>query len=143
MIRFNSRQATIYAFVIFAVTIVLGYYFPGKTIISSGMLVAIFLTIFIRHRLSTIIAGILSIAIAAIYPLIHQYQTGVITGATESLFIILLIFASTLLSWYIKSLLVHLQFERTHTTSLFENATEGILLTETSGNIILANPSAE
>lgn len=143
MIRFNSRQATIYAFAIFTVTIVLGYYFPGKTIISSGMLVAIFLTIFIRHRLSTIIAGILSIAIAAIYPLLHQYQTGVITGATESLFVILLIFASTLLSWYIKSLLVHLQFDRTHMTSLFENATEGILLTETSGNIILANPSAE
>jgi len=143
MIRFNSSQATIYAFVIFGVTIVLGYYFPGKTIISSGMLMAIFLTIFIQHRLSTIIAGVLSIAIAAIYPLIHQYQTGVITGATESLFIILLIFGSTLLSWYIKSLLVHLQFDRTHMTSLFENATEGILLTDTSGNIILANPSAE
>ena len=143
MIRFNSAQATIYAFIIFAATVVLGYYFPGKTIISSGMLVAIFLTIFIRQRFSTIIAGALSIVIAAIYPLIHQYQTGVITGATESLFIILLIFASTLLSWYIKSLLVHLQFDRTHMTSLFENATEGILLTDTSGNIILANPSAE
>ena len=143
MIRFNSTQATIYAFIIFTATVVLGYYFPGKTIISSGMLVAIFLTIFIRQRFSTIIAGALSIVIAAIYPLIHQYQTGVITGATESLFIILLIFASTLLSWYIKSLLVHLQFDRTHMTSLFENATEGILLTDTSGNIILANPSAE
>lgn len=143
MIEFNSRQATVYATLIFVVTLVLGYFFPGKTIVSSGMLVAIFLTIFIRQRLSTIIAGALSITIAAIYPLIHQYQTGVFTGVTENLFIILLIFASTLLAWYIKSLLAHVQFDRTHMTSLFENATEGIILTDTSGTIMLANPSAE
>lgn len=143
MIEFGSRRATVYATLIFVVTLVLGYYFPGKTIVSSGMLIAIFLTIFMRQRSSTIIAGALSITIAAIYPLIHQYQTGVFTGVTENLFILLLIFASTLLAWYIKSLLAHVQFDRTHMTSLFENATEGILLTDTSGRIILANPSAE
>ena len=30
-----------------------------------------------------------------------------------------------------------------HMTSLFENATEGIILTDSSGNIVLANPAAE
>ncbi len=121
----------------------LGYLFPGHTITSSGLLIAIFLTIFIRHAYSTIVAGALSIALAIIYPVVHQYQTGEMIKTTENLFIILLLFSSTLLAWYIKSLLVHLQFDRTHMTSLFENATEGIVLTDGAGTIVLANPSAE
>src|SRR5687767_4451908 len=33
--------------------------------------------------------------------------------------------------------------DATHLTSLFENATEGILLTNSLGNIVLVNPAAE
>lgn len=143
MISLNSRQATFFSIIIFITTLILGYYFPGRPIITSGLLVAIFLTIFIRYAYSTILAGAVSIAIAAVYPVIHQHQTGVFTGLTENIFVILLIFFATLLTWYIKSLLLHLQFDRTHMTSLFENATEGIILTNGKGNIVLANPSAE
>jgi len=35
-----------------------------------------------------------------------------------------------------------MQFDRTHITSLFENATEGFVVTNTMGNIILVNPAA-
>lgn len=143
MFNLNSNRATTYAIIVFIATTVLGYLFPGHSIISSGLLIAIFLTIFIRHAYSTIIAGAVSIVLAIVYPVIHQYQTGDMIKTTENLFIILLLFFSTLLAWYIKSLLVHLQFDRTHMTSLFENATEGIVLTDGSGTIVLANPSAE
>lgn len=142
MLNLTSKQATVFAISIFAATLLLGYYFPGKPIVSSGLLIAIFLTIFIRHVYSTVIAGAIGIAIAVVYPIIHHKQTGVFTGLSENLFIILLLFFSTLLAWYIKSLLVHLQFDRTHMTSLFENATEGILLTDGTGTIVLVNPSA-
>ena len=33
--------------------------------------------------------------------------------------------------------------DRAHMTSLFENATEGIILTNGQGHIVLANPAAE
>ena len=33
--------------------------------------------------------------------------------------------------------------DQAHMTSLFENATEGIILTNGQGNIVLANPAAE
>ena len=36
-----------------------------------------------------------------------------------------------------------LRFDKTHMTSLFENATEGIILTNQSGDIVLVNPAAE
>jgi PAS domain S-box-containing protein len=35
-----------------------------------------------------------------------------------------------------------MQFEIVHITSLFENATEGFIVTDSNGNIILVNPSA-
>jgi PAS domain S-box-containing protein len=35
------------------------------------------------------------------------------------------------------------KFDATHLTSLFENATEGIILTDHNGNIVLVNPAAE
>lgn len=143
MIHFNSRQATIYSFLIFIVTIALAYFFPGKAIISIGMLAIIFLTIFMRYAYATFIAGAMGIIIAALYPLFHQYQTGNYTGVAETLFVMILVFGSALMAWYIKSLLIHYQFDRTHMTSLFENATEGIILTNAKGEIILANTSAE
>ncbi|MBL7748158.1 MAG: PAS domain-containing sensor histidine kinase, partial [Chitinophagaceae bacterium] len=36
-----------------------------------------------------------------------------------------------------------MDYEKTHMSSLFENATEGILLTDKSGKIVLVNPAAE
>ena len=33
--------------------------------------------------------------------------------------------------------------DQAHMTSLFENATEGIILTNGSGNIVMVNPAAE
>jgi PAS domain S-box-containing protein len=35
-----------------------------------------------------------------------------------------------------------MQFELVHITSLFENATEGFVVTNSKGSIILVNPSA-
>ena len=42
-----------------------------------------------------------------------------------------------------KRLYSQLNFEKSHMTALFENATEGIVLTDQDGNIILANAAAE
>jgi len=36
-----------------------------------------------------------------------------------------------------------MKFDPTHLTSLFENATEGIILTNGAGNVVLVNPAAE
>jgi PAS domain S-box-containing protein len=44
---------------------------------------------------------------------------------------------------YIKNLYENISFDKNHMTSLFENATEGIILTNKTGNIVLVNPAAE
>ena len=48
-----------------------------------------------------------------------------------------------LLLLYIRKLNRNIVFDKTHLTSLFENATEGIILTNKAGLIILVNPAAE
>jgi PAS domain S-box-containing protein len=61
---------------------------------------------------------------------------------SQFIFILLLIFASTLIVLYIKYLITKMKFDQSHMTSLYQNATEAILLTNHNGEIILANPSA-
>ena len=63
--------------------------------------------------------------------------------AETGIFLLVLITFATLIVLYIKSLLRHMQFDKSHMTSLFENATEGIILTGREGKIVLVNPAAE
>ncbi len=54
-----------------------------------------------------------------------------------------LLFTVSILVWHISQLNRKMRSDKTHMTSLFENATEGIILTNESGEIILVNPAAE
>jgi PAS domain-containing protein len=55
---------------------------------------------------------------------------------------LVLIFFTTIIVLYIKKLILRLQFDKSHINSLFENATEGFVITDDQGNIVLVNPSA-
>jgi PAS domain S-box-containing protein len=141
MLRLTNREASIIAFVIFALTVVVSYLLPRYTVTLSGFLVFIFLSIFINDRRSTIIAGFLS-AFSVLLFMLRSTERSIAETWTEFLFILLLILASTLLVLYIKQLIWKMQFDKTHMTSLYENATEAILLTNKKGEVILANPAA-
>src|SRR5688572_16558427 len=54
-----------------------------------------------------------------------------------------LLFSACILVWHIAQLNRRMRFDKTHMTSLFENATEGIILTNKSGEMVLVNPAAE
>ena len=142
MPHISRRLATIFAVVAFTLTILLGFYLPHLVIIMTGLLVVIFLSVFVQDRQSTIIAGIIS-AVAVMIHLIFSQRVGVLVEDwTKYIFILVLIFLTTLIVLYIKSLISRMQFDQTHITSLFENATEGFVVTDSQGNIVLVNPSA-
>jgi PAS domain S-box-containing protein len=61
---------------------------------------------------------------------------------TEFAFLLILIVFTTLIVLYIKQLIRHIQFDKSHMTSLFENATEGIIVTNNHATIVLINPAA-
>jgi PAS domain-containing protein len=141
MPHISRRLATIFALVAFTITILLGFYLPHFVIIMTGLLVVIILSVFVEDRLSTIIAGIIS-AVAVMIHLFFSQRIGLPEDWTKYTFILVLIFLTTLIVLYIKSLISRMQFDQTHITSLFENATEGFVVTDSHGSIVLVNPSA-
>jgi PAS domain S-box-containing protein len=130
------------AFLAFVITIVLSYLFPAYTITLSGLLVVIFLSVFVKDRQSTIIAGSASAFVVVGFMSWHKVSSQPYEVWSQFLFFLLLIFFSTLIVLYIKYLFKNIQLDKSHMTSLFENATEGILVTNNKGKIILSNPSA-
>jgi len=143
MPQLSSRQAIVYAGFIFLLTLLLTWFFNNYEVAVGGFLVVIVLTVFIPGRLSTITAGIASIAVTTVL-IVHFKQNEVITKALlgEAFSLMVILFTITIV-FYLKRLHRHLIFEKTHMTSLFENATEGIILTNKEGKIILINPAAE
>lgn len=139
--QLSRNQASAIALLVFSITVSSSFVLPDYTIILSGLLVVIFLSIFVRGKASTIIAGILS----AVSVLLHSLFT-TINFSTEIemryIYILVLIFFTTLIVLYIKNLILRMQFDKSHISSLFENATEGFVVTDSNGNIVLVNPSA-
>jgi PAS domain S-box-containing protein len=142
MPQLSSRQASLFAAIIFAATIALTFLLPGYTITLSGFLIVVFLSVFVESRLATIIAGIASSFVVTIIMVWNRQQMDLTEIWTEFLFILILILFTALIVLYIKGLIRNMQFDKSQMTSLFENATEGIILTNNTGTIILANPAA-
>lgn len=139
--QLSRKQASVIAFGVFVITLLSSYFLPGYTIILSGLLVVIFLSIFVRDRSSTIIAGFLS----AVCVILHSLLTG-LSFSTEIemryIYLLVLVFFTTLIVLYIKDLISRLQHDKSHINSLFENATEGFVIADDEGTIVLVNPSA-
>jgi PAS domain-containing protein len=142
MPQLSDRQATVYAALVFFLTVGLAFFMPGYSITLSGLLVVIFFSVFVPTQSSTLIAGIGSSVIVCCFLVLNKWLRNQPTSLAEYIFLLVLITFTTLIVLYIKSLLRHMQFDKSHMTSLFENATEGIILADQTASIVLVNPSA-
>jgi PAS domain S-box-containing protein len=143
MLQLNKRLAALLAISISIVAISLSFFFKSYELAVGGLLITIVLTVFIHGWKSTLAAGLISmIAITAL--VIHFRSNEDITRALLSqVYSLLVIIFAVILVFYLKRLQQNLAHDRTHMISLFENATEGILLTDKEGKIVLVNPAAE
>jgi PAS domain S-box-containing protein len=142
MFTLSPRLATIFAAFVFIITIVLSYLLPEHSITYTGFLLIIFLSVFVKDNRSTLLAAIVSSVLVICFMLFHPDIWLTTTTITKHIFIVVLIYFTGLLVFHIKHLYKKLEDDKSHMTSLFENATEGIILTDRNGKIILANPSA-
>ena len=143
MPQFSGKHATSYAVLILVLTVLLSYFLQNYEIIVGGLLVTVFFTVFIEDKYSTLIASIVSVFVMTGMVIYLHWGIPVMRILTEHFFSLLLLVFTIILVSYLKRLQQHLSFEKNHMTSLFENATEGIILTNSDGKIILVNPSAE
>lgn len=142
MPQLSIRQATFFAALIFLVTIGLAFFLPGYSITLSGLLMVIFLSVFMPSRDATVISGVGSSLVVIGFLVYRAWWNGESGLWAEYFFVLILVLFTTLIVLYIKSLLRNIQLDKSHMTSLFENATEGIVLADQQANIVLVNPSA-
>jgi PAS domain S-box-containing protein len=142
MPQLSRGKATLFAILAFAMTLVCSYFLPQYLIILNGLLVVIFLSIFVHTTWSTIIAALISLISVALHILFRRIVTISHEEWNKYAILVFLIIISTLVVLYVKKLILKMQFDKSHMTSLFENATEGLVVTNSDGDIVLVNPSA-
>jgi PAS domain S-box-containing protein len=143
MVKLSSKQAILYSSVIFLLSAFLNYFFPGQNIIGGGFIISIFLTVFIEIKNIT---AIVAFAAAITTLFITASKANDFSSSwfvSENIFVIIIIALSSLVVVYLKYLLKHIEFDKIRMISLFENAAEGIILTNGEGKIVLVNPSTE
>ncbi|HKH59812.1 MAG TPA: ATP-binding protein [Flavitalea sp.] len=143
MRKLTSTQAMVYTVVVFLLTTGLSFWLRGYSITIGGFLLGIFLTTFIANKKSTLVAAAVSILIVILINVFHEEVFDSATGIANLAFILLLIVFTALIVIHIKKLSQDISFDKNHMTSLFENATEGIILTNRAGKMVLINPAAE
>src|SRR5215207_7507661 len=129
MRKLTSTQAMVYTVVVFLLTTGLSFWLRGYSITIGGFLLGIFLTTFIANKKSTLVAAAVSILIVILINVFHEEVFDSATGIANLAFILLLIVFTALIVIHIKKLSQDISFDKNHMTSLFENATEGIILT--------------
>src|SRR5690606_18594872 len=117
------------------------YFFPSVFYLNSGLVLLVFYTIFFPSDKPVWIFGGLGISLI-IFALFKQYPVTQETFIAES-FSILVVILATLVVLKIKSIYKEDSNERKHLNALFQNATEGIILTNAKGKIVMVNAAAE
>ena len=140
--QLSKKEASAYAASAFLLTSLISYFLPQYVVVLSGLLIVIFLSVFVEDDSSTLIAGFISSLTVLTHLLFAWQKIHGIPDLANYLFILLLILFTTFIVLYIKTLITRMQFDKSHMTSLFENATEGFVVTNGKGEIALVNPSA-
>lgn len=144
MDRSNSGLMTFWAILVFSFSLVLAFMFRDYQLAVSGLLLFIILTAFIPGWRSTLLAGLSSMIVMTALVIYFRDENHNITRALLSqIYSLFVVVFSVIVIFYLKKMQQNFAYEKTHMASLFENATEGIILTDRSGKIVLVNPAAE
>jgi PAS domain S-box-containing protein len=116
------------------------FFSPTLTNFNSGFLIIILLTCFVRRDYYTYI--FCSLALAMIFLpsmlVLSSIRPIILTLLAQAAVVII----TTSVVIFIKHLNRTLEYDRRQMNAMFENATEGIILSNSKGEIVLANPKA-
>ncbi len=143
MYKLSSKQAFLYALFVFIVTVTISFILPASAIPISGILVIILLTIFIPKTSNTIVAAGIGMIFIAVFYIVQKSDLSFSQMLTELIFVLILIAFASSIILYAKNIYGFVEEDKAQLSSLFSSATEGIILTNSKGQIIRINPSAE
>src|SRR5215469_6381121 len=142
MFKEKSGHILLFCSIVTVCTAVLQYINPTNSFYDGGLIAAILLTVFLQQDRYTELFGgisILLIILSSLYPHENMNQQQILL---QHLFSLIVVILSTIFVLYIKKLYRSIEAEQQQVTALFEHATEGIVLTDEKGKIVLLNPAA-
>ncbi len=122
-------------------TVVFQFLNPSQGFLDGGLITAILLTVLVKEDIYTKVFGGISIFFiigTAFYP---NEMTSKEQLILEHIFPIVIVIVTSISVLYIKKLYQSVESEERQLNALFEFATEGIILTNKEGKIVLANPA--
>jgi len=142
MFKEKSFNVLIFCVIVTVSAAVLQYMNPGISIFDGGLITAVLLTIFLKDDIYTRLFGGIGaglVIVSSFYVHEHMERNQVLIQHAFSLMIILMTMIFVL---YVKKLYRSIESEQMQVNALFEHATEGIILTDDKGKIVLLNPAA-
>ncbi len=143
MSKVNARLVLFLIILVMAVCMLLAFVFHAYELAVSGFLIIIVLTAFVPGWKSTLAAGLVAmVALTGLVIYFRESNSDILKALLGQIYSLLLIIFTVTIIFYLKRMQQAFAHEKTHMTSLFENATEGIILTDRTGKIVLVNPAA-
>jgi len=144
MFEFKSHHLSIFSLLLLIISSLLMVWQPGYHFFVGGLMTAILVSLFIQRNSITYFAtawSILLIVGISIVEWLHAQMN--IETILQHAFSFLLVLGTGMFTLYVKGLYQKLYAEEEQLNALFQHATEGIILTDEQGYIVLANPAAE
>lgn len=142
MYQFRKTNILGFSLFVFAITAWLEFRFPDFAFFDGGLLTFVMLTIFIKEDYYTYIFGVISfLFVFATYFLDHNLTPTQVMF--QHLFSMSLIAGAVILVIFVKRISRDKDSEERQINALFHNTTEGIILANKAGEIVLINPAAE
>lgn len=142
MFKEKSAHILLFCSIVAGCTAVLQYLNPTYNVFDGGLVAAVLLTVFLKKDIYTSLfgsIGCLLIVTSTFYP--HDNMT-LFQTVLQHLFSFIIVIIATIFVLYVKRLYRNIEAEQHQVNALFEHATEGIVLTNDKGRIVLLNPAA-
>lgn len=132
----------LFCFILMGASGVMQYLSPGVSFFDSGLIIAVLLTVFVKNDRYTKVCGLVGILMVGIS--FFYFHPGMTSRHVlmQRLFSAMIIFIATMAVLYVKKLYGSIESDERQVNALFEHATEGIILTNSAGKIVLINPAA-
>ena len=142
MFKEKALNVLLFCSVLTVCTAVLQFMYPDVGYLYGGLVAATLLTVFLQNDNLTKLFGVISLLLIAL-PAFYPRESG-----NGQLLLLQLIFQAVIVLLtmiaviYIKKIYGSLENDQQQVKALFDNATEGIILTNQRGEIVLINPAA-
>jgi PAS domain S-box-containing protein len=143
MFKEKSHHVLLFCSIVTVTSAVLQYLYPALSFFDGGLIIAILLTVFLQHDHYTRLFGAISVALVIIASFYHpeivdQHQQMIL----QHLYSLIIVILATFFVLYVKKLYRSIESDQHQVKALFDHATEGIILTDDKGKIVLLNPAA-